>query len=76
MTDDNNDNVETKVSSESIQDNTNQDCDSGKALFLPRKNNGQKDTSGSNLTSVNNIEVDNNMITSKCTIPTKKNHKV
>ena len=58
MTDDNNGNVETKVSSESIQDKTNQYCDSDKALFLSSKNNGPKDTSGSTLSRVNNIEAD------------------
>ena len=74
INDDNNDNVEIKVSSESTQNNTNQDCDSDKYLFLHSKNNGSKDTSGSNLTSVNKNEVDNNMISSKCTILTSKNN--
>ena len=74
MTDDNNGNVETKVSSESIQDKTNQDCDSDKELFLPSKKNESKDTSGSTLTSENNIEVYKHMMISKCTITTSKNN--
>ena len=72
MNDDNNDNAESTVSSKSIQDNTYQDCDSDKSLFLLSKNNVPKDTSGSNLTCVHNIEVDKNVIISKCAIPTRK----
>ena len=64
MNDDNNDNTESTVSSESIQDNTYQDCDSDKSLFLLSKNNVPKD--------IHNIEVDKNTIISKCAIPTRK----